>query len=60
MIKAVYFDLDDTLYDQLQPFQLAVQSTDLIHHINEQLPIEDLYRRIRRHSDLLWEKHISG
>jgi putative hydrolase of the HAD superfamily len=60
VIKAVYFDLDDTLYDQLKPFQLAVQSTNLIDHINEHLPIEDLYRRIRRHSDRLWEKHISG
>jgi FMN phosphatase YigB (HAD superfamily) len=60
LIKAVYFDLDDTLYDQLQPFQLAVQSTDLVQHINERLSIEDLYRRIRRHSDRLWEKHISG
>lgn len=60
MIKAVYFDLDDTLYDQLQPFQLAVQSTNLVHYINERLTIEDLYRRIRRHSDRLWEKHTSG
>jgi HAD superfamily hydrolase (TIGR01549 family) len=60
LIKAVYFDLDDTLYDQLQPFQLAVQSTDLVQHINERLSIEDLYRRIRLHSDRLWEKHISG
>ncbi|HTG71651.1 MAG TPA: HAD family hydrolase [Candidatus Udaeobacter sp.] len=60
MIKAVYFDLDDTLYDQLQPFRLAVESTGLIGHANGSLHIEDLYKRIRRHSDLLWVKHVNG
>ncbi len=60
MIKAVYFDLDDTLYDQLQPFRLAVESTGLIGHATGSLHIEDLYKRIRRHSDLLWVKHVNG
>ena len=60
MIKAVYFDLDDTLYDQLQPFRLAVESTGLIGHAAGSLHIEDLYKRIRRHSDLLWLKHVNG
>jgi len=60
VINAVYFDLDDTLYDQLQPFRLACKSTDLIKYLNERLSIEDLYKCIRRHSDRLWMKHICG
>lgn len=61
MIKAVYFDLDDTLYDQLQPFRLALASTtSLTKHVIGSLHIEDLYKRIRRHSDLLWEKYVNG
>ncbi|MGG1637787.1 HAD family hydrolase [Paenibacillus sp. NRS-1760] len=60
MIKAVYFDLDDTLYDQLQPFRLAAQGTDLEKHVMGSFPIEDVYKRIRRHSDRLWEQHARG
>lgn len=60
MIKAVFFDLDDTLYDQLLPFQLAVENTSLNRFVTGNLHIEDLYKRIRRHSDRLWEIHIRG
>jgi HAD superfamily hydrolase (TIGR01549 family) len=60
MIKAVYFDLDDTLYDQLKPFQLAVENTTSLKVNKDSFHIEDLYRRIRLHSDNLWEQHVQG
>lgn len=56
MMKAVIFDLDDTLYDQAQPFQRAVQ---------EYLPvsdeeIEELYVTFRRYADAVFEKAATG
>lgn len=60
MIKAVFFDLDDTLYDQLLPFQLAVEHAKLNHVMTDHVMIEDIYKRIRRHSDRLWEHHVKG
>ncbi|OMF36991.1 hypothetical protein BK133_07180 [Paenibacillus sp. FSL H8-0548] len=60
MIKAVYFDLDDTLYDQLKPFQLAVEKTRSLKVNKSSFHIEDLYKSIRLHSDRLWEQHILG
>lgn len=60
MIEAVFFDLDDTLYDQLLPFQLAVEHANLNHIMTDRLMMEDIYKRIRRHSDRLWEHYVKG
>jgi len=50
MKKAVFFDVDDTLYDHLIPFRKAVrQWTD---HLAE-FPYEKAYHRMRYYSDIL-------
>lgn len=56
-VKVVFFDLDDTLYDQLQPFSLALQSENFII---ERTLIEPLFRKVRFYSDLLWKTYING
>jgi putative hydrolase of the HAD superfamily len=54
---AVFFDLDDTLYDQLEPFRaaLAVFGSGVGGH-----KAYELYRRFRHHSDELWEPYRAG
>jgi|GEM_PF-4552049 len=55
--RAVFFDLDDTLYDQLEPFRTALRVFGpAIGRISE----ENLYRRFRHHSDALWEPYCAG
>ncbi|KKI94018.1 hypothetical protein WQ54_00260 [Bacillus sp. SA1-12] len=56
-IEAVFFDLDDTLYDQLSPFQLALEYCQIeASSIN----IEALFKRVRHFSDVLWKLHTKG
>ena len=55
--KAVFFDLDDTLYDQLEPFRAAL---DVFGAGTARIPADELYRRFRRHSDALWEPYRAG
>lgn len=50
MIQAVFFDLDDTLYDHLAPFQGAL--TQILHTPSD-FPYEKAYHRMRYYSDLL-------
>lgn len=50
MIQAVFFDLDDTLYDHLAPFQGALMD---ILHTPAQFPYEEAYHQMRYYSDLL-------
>ncbi|AJY75183.1 HAD family hydrolase [Paenibacillus beijingensis] len=58
---AVFFDMDDTLYDQLDPFRLAVQSylksTGGEHDFSD---FADLFKRVRAHSDALWDVYTAG
>ncbi|MFC6334557.1 HAD family hydrolase [Paenibacillus septentrionalis] len=50
MKKAIFFDVDDTLYDHLIPFRTAVQPwTEQLHAF----PYEQAYQRMRFYSDML-------
>ncbi|MBD2870158.1 HAD family hydrolase [Paenibacillus arenilitoris] len=60
LIEAVYFDLDDTLYDQLLPFRTAVRQAGFREEDIRDVRIEALYTRLRRHSDRLWSLHKNG
>lgn len=51
------FDLDDTLYDQLEPFSLSVEK-NLPTHTG--IPIVELYKKHRYYSDIVFEKSSSG
>lgn len=51
-IKAIFFDLDDTLHDHLFPFLNAFKTTFPIY--DEQVHMESLYKKFRDYSDLLW------
>jgi putative hydrolase of the HAD superfamily len=53
MIQAVFFDLDDTLYDHLTPFQGALKQ---ILHTPTDFPYEKAYHRMRYYSDLLSDR----
>lgn len=50
MVQAVFFDLDDTLYNHLAPFQGALMQT---LHTPADFPYEKAYHRMRYYSDLL-------
>jgi putative hydrolase of the HAD superfamily len=55
--EAVFFDLDDTLYDQLSPFQLALEHCDV--KIQQHM-IEELFKKVRYYSDVFWKVHVKG
>jgi HAD superfamily hydrolase (TIGR01549 family) len=57
-IKAIFFDLDDTLHDHLLPFSNAFKLT--FPSNDEQLDIEAVYKKFRDFSDLLWKKYSVG
>lgn len=48
--KAVFFDVDDTLYDHLTPFRKVVET---IVRPKEGFPYEAAYHRLRYYSDIL-------
>ncbi|AWB46302.1 HAD family hydrolase [Paenibacillus sp. CAA11] len=56
--KAVFFDLDDTLYDHLIPFRDGVK--EVFGARADGWDMEQLYRRLRFHSDSLWTQWTSG
>jgi HAD superfamily hydrolase (TIGR01549 family) len=57
-IKAVFFDLDDTLYDQHKPFLDAIK--EVFPNIANKISIEELYKKSRYYSDLLWKDYTLG
>ena len=57
-MRTIVFDLDDTLYDQIGPFQIAtneVLSTSFTTH-----EIEELYLLSRKYSDEVFEAQMKG
>ncbi|MEH7418830.1 HAD family hydrolase [Neobacillus drentensis] len=56
-MKSIFFDLDDTLYDQLQPFQAAYNKT--FSTMNE-IPVLDLFKKSREYSDKVFTLTESG
>lgn len=55
---AVFFDLDDTLYDHLVPFREAVR--EVLAPDESRLDYADLFYKVRHHSDMLWPKYLNG
>lgn len=55
-MKAILFDLDDTLYDQLIPFEHAYRD----HFALYDIPIPALYQRSRFHSDTVFHDTEAG
>jgi len=56
-MKALFFDLDDTLYDQLQPFQVAYDRT---FSAMKDIPILELFKKSREYSDRVFTLTESG
>lgn len=56
-VKAVLFDVDDTLYDLADPFKKAY--LDLFPE-KEGLPLDGLFTASRKYSDLVFDKSQSG
>lgn len=50
----VFFDVDDTLYDHLDPLRYALQQ-ELV--LEDHFPYEAVYHRVRYYSDLLTEQN---
>ncbi|KGE18985.1 HAD family hydrolase [Paenibacillus wynnii] len=55
---AIFFDLDDTLYNHLVPFRDGVR--EVLGLTENAVNIADLFHRVRHHSDLLWPKYLQG
>lgn len=55
--EAIFFDLDDTLYDQLLPFQKALEQQQVALTDSQ---FELFYKRVRHYSDVLWKVHVKG
>lgn len=55
-MKAVIFDMDDTLYDQLEPFRRAFQE----HFYLENVSVNEVFKLSRKYSDEVFELSESG
>ncbi|TNV68318.1 HAD family hydrolase [Trichococcus shcherbakoviae] len=53
MVKTFIFDVDDTLYDQLEPFRRAFQKH--FSQFENEVKIEELYKLSRKYSDEAFE-----
>lgn len=53
MVKTFVFDVDDTLYDQLEPFRRAFQKH--FSRFEDEVKIEELYKLSRKYSDEAFE-----
>ncbi len=57
MIKAVIFDVDDTLYTQRQPFDRAFE--DLLEGKYE-VDCKELYKKFKYHNDKIYHHYMAG
>lgn len=60
-MKTVVFDVDDTLYDQIEPFRKAIEvsfSSNVL--IKGDISLEKLYKKFRFFSDLVFPKTVDG
>ncbi|MDR0268220.1 HAD family hydrolase [Paenibacillus sp.] len=53
-IKGIFFDVDDTLYDHLEPLRMALQC---VLATGEDFPYGKVYHRFRYYSDILSAEH---
>lgn len=53
----VYFDVDDTLYDQYTPFKRAYE---MVFSDIKEVPLKELYKKFRYHSDEVFEQSENG
>ncbi|TDQ42585.1 HAD family hydrolase [Aureibacillus halotolerans] len=58
MSYVALFDIDDTLYDQMQPFTRAVN--DCAPEILQATEAQHYFKRVRFFSDHLWDSYTSG
>jgi putative hydrolase of the HAD superfamily len=58
MIKALFFDLDDTLHDSQYPFEKTVE--ELFPDIASELNMNELSIKFREASDWLWKDYVAG
>lgn len=57
-VKAIFFDLDDTLHDHLDPFSRTIKVIFPEYYLI--LPMLDLYKKFRHYSDLLWTDYSNN
>ena len=56
-MRSLFFDIDDTLYNQLEPYERAFKN---VFGGKIRLDISDLFRRSRRHSDASYQRLLAG
>ncbi|XEC97220.1 HAD family hydrolase [Paenibacillus tarimensis] len=59
MTRFIFFDLDDTLYDQLKPFRDAL-ITVMPELERRGIVMERLFQKVRHYSDRLWDRYCEG
>lgn len=57
-MRAIIFDIDDTLYDLAEPFEKTVYQ--YYHDVYEGIDINKLFKAMRRHSDEVFDDSESG
>jgi len=58
VIKAIFYDLDDTLHDHLLPFSNALKETLPMYY--GQVDVTSLYKKFRHFSDILWKSYSAN
>ena len=56
-MQALFFDIDDTLYNQLEPYERAFEA---VFGEKIRLDVPDLFRKSRKHSDISYQLLLEG
>ena len=56
-MQTLFFDIDDTLYNQLEPYERAFEA---VFGEKIRLDVSDLFRRSRKHSDISYQLLLEG